>query len=91
MCFSPLFVTEVSQGEFGHWAAEQFPPVHGTARERILRTFCGQALFWQCKNIRKYLKSLAHPTGFEPVTSAFGVGKNEFPHVPLCTDKLPQA
>jgi hypothetical protein len=51
---------------------EQFPPIPGTARERILRTFCGQALFWQCKIVRNYLKSLAHPTGFEPVTSAFG-------------------
>ena len=48
------------------------PPVPGTARERILRTNCGQALFWQCKIACKYMKSLAHPTGFEPVTSAFG-------------------
>jgi len=33
---------------------------------------------------------VAHPTGFEPVTSAFGVGKNTFLHVPPYTDKLPQ-
>jgi hypothetical protein len=53
VCFvhliSPLIVTEVSRGESGSWATEQFPHFPGTARERILRTFCGQALFWQCK------------------------------------------
>jgi hypothetical protein len=37
--FSPLIVTEASQGEFGYWATELFPPIPGTARERILRTF----------------------------------------------------
>jgi hypothetical protein len=37
--FSPLIVTEVSKGEFGYWATEHFPPIPGTARERILRTF----------------------------------------------------
>jgi hypothetical protein len=30
--FSPLIVTEVSRGEFGPWATEQFPHIHGTAR-----------------------------------------------------------
>ena len=65
-------MTEASQGEFGHEATEQFLHVTGTARERILRTFYGQALFWQCKIAANYMKSLAHPTGFEPVTSAFG-------------------
>ncbi len=34
---------------------------------------------------------VAHPTGFEPVTSAFGVRLNVFLHVPPRTDKLPQA
>ena len=70
--FFPLIVTEVSRGEFGPWVTEHFPPIPGTARERILRTFCGQAHFLQYKIALKSLKSLAHPTGFEPVTSAFG-------------------
>jgi hypothetical protein len=43
--FSPLIVTEVSRGEFGTWDTEHFPPIPGTARERILRAFCGQVLF----------------------------------------------
>jgi hypothetical protein len=37
--FSPLIVTEASQGEFGDWATEHFPPFHGTKIEQILQTF----------------------------------------------------
>jgi hypothetical protein len=88
---SPLIVTEVPRGEFGSWAAEQFPPIPGTARERIIRTFAGQGGFCTAKIAANPLKSLAHPTGLEPVTSAFGVGLNVFLHVHPCTDKLPQA
>jgi hypothetical protein len=86
--FSPLFVIEVSRREFGPWVTEHFPHVPGTARERILRTYRGQALFGSAKMASKYLKSLAHPTGFEPVTSAFGGLRirclelsSAFPHV----------
>jgi hypothetical protein len=70
--FSPLIVTEVSRGEFGPWVTEHFPPIPGTAREQIIRTFSGQSSFCTAKISSKYMKRLAHPTGFEPVTSAFG-------------------
>jgi len=53
-------------------ATVHFSNLPGTAREQILRTFSGQGTFCDAKNTSKYLKSLAHPTGFEPVTSAFG-------------------
>ena len=72
LCVSPLIVTEASQGEFDHLGPEHFPPVPGTVRERILRTNCGQALFWQYKILINPLKSLARLTGFEPVTFGFG-------------------
>ena len=44
----------------------------GTSSEQILRTFSGQGTFGDAKMAPKYLKSLAHPKGFEPLTSAFG-------------------
>lgn len=71
--FSPLIVTEVSKGEFGHWATEHFPTIPGTAREQILRTFSGQALFWECKISLNPLKSLAHPTGLRGMIDINGL------------------
>ncbi len=46
--------------------------IHGTSREQILRTYSGGGTFGSTKIASKSLKSLAHPTEFESLTSALG-------------------